>query len=65
MLCEKRKSKFAMALLLADTPGVTEHSKLAERNAAKMYLSGNTSSRYDWYANQIFYWSQNYKNLMG
>lgn len=55
----------AMALLLADTRGVTEHNYYAERNAAKMYLSGTTSGQYDWYANQIIYWSSNYKRLLG
>ncbi len=54
----------AMALLLADTPGVTEHNVFAERNAAKMYLSGTTSWQYDWYANQILYWAANYRDLL-
>lgn len=54
----------AMALLLADTPGVTQHNYYAERNSAKMYLSGTTSSAYDWYANQAFYWSKNYAMLL-
>lgn len=55
----------AMALLLADTRGVTEHNYYAERNAAKMYLSGTTSRQYDWYANQIVYWAANYRRLLG
>lgn len=55
----------AMALLLADTPGVTEHNYYAERNSAKMYLSGTTSEKYGWYANQAFYWSRNYARLLG
>ena len=55
----------AMALLVSDTPGVKAHNLFAERNAAKMYLSGTTSSRYDWYANQIFYWANNYNSLIG
>ena len=55
----------AMALLLADTPGVTEHNYYAERNSAKMYLSGTTSSAYEWYANQAVYWSRNYAKLLG
>lgn len=54
----------AMALKLSDVNGVTEHNYSAERNAAKMYLSGNTSWKYDWYANQIMYWSRNYHSLM-
>ncbi len=53
----------AMALLLADTRGVTDHNYYAERNAAKMYLSGTTSRQYDWYANQILYWASNYRKL--
>jgi len=55
----------AMALLLKDTPGVTDHNYYAERNAAKMYLSGTTSYIYDWYADQAFYWAQNYQKLLG
>jgi len=55
----------AMALLLSDTPGVTKHNYYAERNAAKMYLSGTTSWQYDWYANQILYWASNYRRLLG
>lgn len=54
----------AMALLLADTPGVKEHNLYAERNAAKMYLSGTTHWQYDWYANEILYWAQNYRLLL-
>lgn len=61
----EKDAAVAMALKLSDVYGVTSHSRLAERNAAKMYLAGNTSSRYDWYANQIFYWANNYKSLMG
>lgn len=55
----------AMALLVSDTPGVVQHNLYAERNAAKMYLSGSISVQYDWYANQILYWSQNYSKLLG
>ena len=54
----------AMALLVSDTPGVTQHNLYAERDAAKMYLSGCTSQQYDWYADQILYWSQNYSKLL-
>lgn len=54
----------AMALLLSDTPGVKEHNPYAERNAAKMYLSGTTSEQYGWYADQIAYWSKNYHQLL-
>lgn len=61
----KRDAAVAVALKLSDVYGVTAHSRLAERNAAKMYLSGNTSSRYDWYANQILYWAENYRALIG
>ena len=55
----------AMALKLADVYGVTDHNNFAERNAAKLYLSGTTSWEYDWYANDILYWSKNYKELLG
>ncbi len=54
----------AMALLLSDTSGVTEHNYYAEKNAAKMYLSGTTSGKYDWYANKIMYWAKNHEALM-
>jgi len=53
----------AMALKLSDVPGVTQHNRYAERNAAKLYLSGTTSWRYNWYANRTQYWSENYKQL--
>jgi len=62
---DERDAAVAVALKLSDVYGVTDHSRIAERNAAKLYLSGSTSSRYDWYANQIFYWAENYKNLIG
>lgn len=55
----------AMALKLSDVYGVTDHNLYAERNAAKLYLSGTTSWQYDWYANQIIYWSKNYRELIG
>lgn len=55
----------AMALKLSDVPGVTDQLLYAEKNAAKMYLSGNTSARYNWYANQVVYWSRNYRALLG
>lgn len=60
-----RDGTVAMALKLSDVYGVTSHSTLAERNAAKMYLSGTTSWQYDWYANKILYWAENYKKLLG
>lgn len=55
----------AMALKLSDVWGVTDHNEYAERDAAKLYLSGTTSYQYEWYANEIFYWSRNYKKLYG
>jgi hypothetical protein len=54
----------AMALKVSDIPGVKEKNHWSERAAAKLYLSGTTSWRYDWYANQIFYWSENYNKVM-
>lgn len=48
----------AMALKLSDVPGVTQHNRGSERNAAKLYLSGTTSWRYDWYANRTVYWKE-------
>ncbi len=62
---DEKDAAVAVALKLSDVYGVTAHNRLAERNAAKLYLSGTTSWRYDWYANQIFYWAENYKSLMG
>lgn len=61
----EKDATVAMALKLSDVYGVTSHNRYAERNAAKMYLSGGTSSQYDWYANQILYWANNYKTLIG
>ena len=60
-----RDGVIAMALKVADVPGVTDHNIWAERVASKMYLSGTTSWRYDWYANQIQYWAKNYRSLIG
>ena len=54
----------AMAVKLADVPGVVNHNYWSERNAAKMYLSGTTSWQYDWYANQILYWADNYRQVL-
>ncbi len=54
----------AMALKLAKVPGVTSHKKSAEKNAAKLYLSGTTSSKYDWYGERVLYWADNYKKLL-
>lgn len=61
----EKDAAVAVALKLSDVVGVTAHNRFAERNAAKMYLSGTTSSRYDWYANQILYWAENYNTLIG
>lgn len=60
-----RHGVLAMALKVSDVPGVTEHNRWAERNASKMYLSGSTSSSYEWYASEIQYWSNNYLALLG
>ena len=54
----------AMALKLAKVPGVTSHKKSAEKKAAKLYLSGTTSSKYDWYGERVLYWADNYKKLL-
>lgn len=54
----------AMALKLAKVPGVTKHKKSAECSAAKLYLSGTTSSKYDWYCDKVHYWADNYKKLI-
>lgn len=59
-----RDGVVAMAVKVADVPGVKQQNRWAERSAAKLYLSGTTSWRYDWYANQIFYWSENYGKIM-
>ena len=60
-----RDGVVAMALKLSDVPGVSQHNVWSERNASKLYLSGTTSWRYDWYANEIQYWARNYFNLIG
>jgi len=55
----------AMALKLSDVPGVLNHNIWSEKSAAKLYLSGTTSWRYNWYANRIMYWSTNYQHIVG
>lgn len=62
---DKQDAAVAVALKLSDVYGVTDHNRFAERNAAKLYLSGTTSWQYDWYANKILYWAENYKSLIG
>ncbi len=54
----------AMALKLVKVPGVTSHKRSAEKNAAKLYLSGTTSSAYDWYGEKVLYWADNYEKLL-
>lgn len=54
----------AMALKLAKVPGVTSGNKTAEKNASKIYLSGTTSSKYNWYADKVQYWASNYERLL-
>lgn len=54
----------AMALKLAKVPGVTSGNKTAEKNASKIYLSGTTSSKYNWYADKVQYWANNYERLL-
>lgn len=54
----------AMALKLSDVYGVTSHNLQSEKNAAKIYLSGNTSYQYNWYANRVIYWANNYQKLL-
>lgn len=54
----------AMGLKLAKVPGVTSHKRSAECDAAKLYLSGTTSSHYQWYCDKVLYWADNYDNLL-
>lgn len=61
----EKDAAVAIALKLSDVYGVTDHNRYAEKNAAKLYLSGTTSWKYDWYANQILYWAENYHQVMG
>lgn len=35
--------------------------KSGECNAAKLYLSGTTSSKYNWYCERVLYWADNYE----
>jgi peptidoglycan hydrolase CwlO-like protein len=51
----------AMGLKLA-RGGATKKS--GECNAAKLYLSGTTSSKYNWYCQKVLYWANNYEKLM-
>lgn len=59
-----RDGVVAMALKVADVPGVVEHNVWAERNASKLYLSGTVSWQYEWYANEAQYWAKNYQKLL-
>lgn len=59
-----RDSIVAMALKVSDVPGVVDHDVSCEKKASKLYLSGTTSLAYDWYANEIQYWKNNYRELM-
>jgi membrane-bound lytic murein transglycosylase B len=52
----------AMGLKLA-RGGAT--SKKGECNAAKLYLSGTTSSKYNWYCEKVLYWADNYESKLG
>ncbi len=52
----------AMALKLA-RGGATKKS--GECNAAKLYLSGTTSSKYNWYCDRVLYWAKNYEDKLG
>ena len=54
----------AMALKLAKVPGVTKHKESAECDAAKLYLSGTTSSSYDWYCDKVLYWADHYEDRL-
>lgn len=51
----------AMGLKLAKG-GAT--SKSGECNAAKLYLSGTTSSKYNWYCKKVLYWADNYESKL-
>jgi peptidoglycan hydrolase CwlO-like protein len=51
----------AMGLKLA-RGGATKKS--GECNAAKLYLSGTTSSKYNWYCQKVLYWADNYERLI-
>jgi len=59
-----RDGVLAMALKLSDVPGVKDHNVWSEMAASKMYLSGSTSWRYDWYAQNAQYWARNYSELL-
>lgn len=54
----------AMATKLSKVSGVTNHKKASECNAAKLYLSGTTSSKYDWYCNKVLYWADNWEEKL-
>lgn len=52
----------AMGLKLA-RGGATKKS--GECNAAKLYLSGTTNSKYNWYCQKVLYWANNYESKLG
>lgn len=62
---DARDGVVAMALKVADVPGVTQKDIWCEKVASKLYLSGTTSWQYNWYANAIQYWKYNYQKLLG
>jgi len=39
-------------------------SRSGECSAAKLYLSGTTSSKYNWYCDKVKYWADNYERLL-
>ncbi|MCX6764034.1 MAG: lytic murein transglycosylase [Candidatus Moranbacteria bacterium] len=53
----------AMAKKLANG-GASSKTKSGECKAAKLYLSGTTSSKYDWYCTRVAYWSKNYEDKL-
>jgi len=51
---DAKDATVAMALkVVDDSPGVKEHKKRAEMNAAKMYLSGTTLNKYNGHARKV------------
>jgi membrane-bound lytic murein transglycosylase B len=38
--------------------------KSGECNAAKLYLSGTTNKKYQWYCDRVLYWAKNYEDKM-
>jgi len=60
---DAKDAAVAMAIKVADdAPGVTNHDRSAEANAAKMYLSGTTENKYNGHARKVLVAAEKFKD---